>query len=85
MKLQFAAVELDYEVQRLGGSKGLATASTKFFSSERQPELRIELEDVTGLVTITHSCGEALVVPRERVRYFVPVKAKAAEATPVKK
>lgn len=76
-KIQFEAVGLDYEFQRLGGHKGLATSSTTFFSAEKQKELTIELDPATGLVTIRHDNGEAIVIPRERVRYFTPRKASA--------
>lgn len=73
-KLRFGAVHLDHEVDRLGGSKGLARASTSFFGANSG--CTVELDPTTGLVSIVHTdTGASIVVPRERVKRFEPLPA----------
>lgn len=83
-KILFDTVLLDFEVQRLGGQKGLATSNTTRFGSPNG--CAVELETTTGLVTITHqTTKEAITVPRERVKLFEPLKPKPEEMAPAKK
>ena len=77
-KIRFGSVHLVDEVDRLGGSKGLAKASTAYFGA--QSGCVIELDVGTGLVHITHAeSGAAIVVPRERVKRFEPEVVPAAK------
>lgn len=71
-KIQFAAVRLDFEPERLGDTKGLASSTTAYYTVRAGNT--ITLDTATGLVTISHSRDFAcIVVPRERVRFFVPL------------
>ena len=70
-KIQFDAVLLEFEIQRMGGSKGLASSNTSRFS--RAAGNSIELDTDTGLVRIDHSNGGVYVVPIQRVKTFEPL------------
>lgn len=77
-KIQFGTVRLDHEVERLGGSKGLAKSSSSQF--DEKGGCTVELDTGTGLVTITHTLsGEQHIAPRERVLFFKPVTLKVED------
>jgi hypothetical protein len=71
--IEFDAVLLEFEVARIGGTKGLATSNTARFS--RSAGNTVTLDIATGLVHIGHKNGGAIIVPRERVKYFEPIDA----------
>ncbi len=50
----------------------MVKASTAFFGEKS--DCTIELDVAYGLVYITHKEGSAIVVPRERVKRFEPIK-----------
>lgn len=78
-KIQFDAVLLEFEIQRLGGSKGIASSNTARFS--RSAGNTIELDTATGLVTIGHTSGGVYVVPIQRVKTFEPLPTEDKPAT----
>ncbi|AKU93383.1 hypothetical protein AKJ09_00047 [Labilithrix luteola] len=80
-KIPYGTVELDFSLRRLGGTQGLASTSTCQFAETAG--YSVELDTVTGLVSIRHErSNEEHLVPRERVLFFKP---KAAGVTPAAK
>jgi hypothetical protein len=81
-KILFDAVHVDHEVPKLGGHMGHAYAHTSYFGSAGH--YRVELDTGAGLVFISHEKGGAIVVPRERVKRFEPLKEVPKAEEPAK-